>query len=102
MTSEKKYPCKKCGTLRSEDEGGKIFTLCDGCWDDNGNGNAPKLCPFCGGKARLRSVDRFPGLGIREEKFAYYYQCDVCACQGPWAKTEGNAKMLWNMRYYND
>lgn len=27
------YPCADCGLLRSEDEGGKIFTVCDICWD---------------------------------------------------------------------
>ena len=29
----KKYPCADCGILRSEREGGKIFTVCDRCWD---------------------------------------------------------------------
>lgn len=60
--------------------------------------NEVKQCPFCGGKARLHSIDRFPGCKIRCEKFAYYYQCESCACQGPWAKTEGNARKHWNMR----
>lgn len=27
------YPCADCGVLRSEEEGGKIFTVCDECWD---------------------------------------------------------------------
>lgn len=26
------YPCDKCGLLRSKDEGGAIFTVCDACW----------------------------------------------------------------------
>jgi len=26
------YPCADCGTLRSEAEGGKLFTVCDECW----------------------------------------------------------------------
>lgn len=30
---ERKYPCADCGTLRSEAEGGRIFTVCDACWD---------------------------------------------------------------------
>lgn len=29
----KKYPCSDCGKLRSKDEGGTIFTVCDECWD---------------------------------------------------------------------
>lgn len=27
------YPCKDCGTMRSKNEGGAIFTVCDECWD---------------------------------------------------------------------
>jgi hypothetical protein len=27
------YPCMKCGILRSKNEGGTIFTVCDECWD---------------------------------------------------------------------
>ena len=30
----KKYKCAKCGCLRSENQGGKIFTVCDDCWED--------------------------------------------------------------------
>jgi len=40
MTAEEKepdneriYPCDDCGVLRSKNEGGTIFTFCDGCWD---------------------------------------------------------------------
>jgi len=31
--TDRKYPCKKCGKLRSKDEGGTVFTVCDECWD---------------------------------------------------------------------
>jgi hypothetical protein len=31
--SARKYPCIKCGKLRTKDEGGTTFTVCDGCWD---------------------------------------------------------------------
>ena len=27
------YPCEDCGKLRSKDEGGTVFTVCDECWD---------------------------------------------------------------------
>lgn len=27
------YPCDKCGKLRSKNEGGTTFTVCDECWD---------------------------------------------------------------------
>ncbi len=30
---EKMYPCDDCGELRSKDEGGTVFTVCEGCWD---------------------------------------------------------------------
>ena len=29
---ERKYPCADCGVLRSKNEGGTTFTLCDECW----------------------------------------------------------------------
>ena len=27
------YPCANCGKLRTKDEGGTVFTVCDECWD---------------------------------------------------------------------
>ncbi len=27
------YPCRQCGVLRSKNEGGTTFTVCDECWD---------------------------------------------------------------------
>lgn len=30
---EAKYPCSKCGKLRTKAEGGTTFTVCDKCWD---------------------------------------------------------------------
>lgn len=30
---EKKYPCIQCGKLRTKEEGGTTFSLCDACWD---------------------------------------------------------------------
>ncbi len=27
------YPCYECGVLRSKNEGGTTFTVCDECWD---------------------------------------------------------------------
>lgn len=32
-SSESKYPCVKCGLLRTKAEGGTTFTVCDMCWD---------------------------------------------------------------------
>jgi hypothetical protein len=26
------YACKRCGKLRSKNEGGTVFTVCDECW----------------------------------------------------------------------
>lgn len=28
------YPCDKCGKLRSQNEGGTCFSVCDDCWED--------------------------------------------------------------------
>lgn len=33
------FPCRRCGVLRSEAEGGTVFTVCDDCWD------LPKVTP---------------------------------------------------------
>ena len=27
------YPCAECGIMRTKDEGGTTFTVCDDCWD---------------------------------------------------------------------
>jgi len=27
------YPCMNCGVLRSKNQGGTTFTVCDDCWD---------------------------------------------------------------------
>ena len=27
------YPCADCGIMRSKNEGGTVFTVCDTCWD---------------------------------------------------------------------
>jgi len=35
--SERIYPCDQCGKMRSKDEGGTIFTVCDDCWSNNHN-----------------------------------------------------------------
>ena len=31
---EKKYPCAKCGLMRTKAGGGTTFTVCDDCWDE--------------------------------------------------------------------
>lgn len=27
------YPCAECGVMRSKNQGGTAFTVCDVCWD---------------------------------------------------------------------
>jgi hypothetical protein len=34
VAHERIYPCRKCGVLRTKAEGGTVFTVCDGCWDE--------------------------------------------------------------------
>lgn len=56
-------------------------------------GNSPlPACPFCGGMGDLRDTHH------GGEERAYYIVCISCACQGPWAKTPGNAVRFWCMR----
>ncbi len=31
--SDRIYPCRACGVMRTKEEGGAIFTVCDACWD---------------------------------------------------------------------
>ena len=31
---DRRYPCDKCGVLRTKTEGGTTFTVCDACWDE--------------------------------------------------------------------
>ncbi len=32
LTDERIYPCDDCGKLRSKNEGGTTFTVCEECW----------------------------------------------------------------------
>lgn len=47
--SDRVYPCADCGVMRSKDEGGTVFTVCDACWDkhygkkSDGADTAPRL-----------------------------------------------------------
>ncbi len=40
----KLYPCADCGTLRTKEEGGTTFTVCDECWDKHYH-RKPKPAP---------------------------------------------------------
>lgn len=35
------YPCADCRKLRSKNEGGETFTVCDDCWDAHYKQSAP-------------------------------------------------------------
>lgn len=41
------YPCDDCGKMRSKNEGGTTFTVCDECWDKQHGKNKP--CETCEG-----------------------------------------------------
>lgn len=32
-TEERRYPCDRCGKMRTKAEGGTVFTVCDACWE---------------------------------------------------------------------
>jgi len=52
-------------------------------------------CPFCGGDRPYLSKTLRDG---EPDAYAHFVVCHSCACQGGWAKTEGNARRNWNMR----
>lgn len=36
------YPCADCGKMRSKNQGGTVFTVCDDCWDKHWNKKAAR------------------------------------------------------------
>ena len=40
--ADRSYPCIDCGKLRTKDEGGTTFTVCDECWDKKYKRKKPK------------------------------------------------------------
>ncbi len=62
------------------------------------------LCPFCGGHPLIEKVMRsgYENCPDDPDAYAYYVLCHACACQGGWAKSQGNAKRNWNMRTDNN
>jgi len=67
---ERIYSCDDCGKLRSKDEGGTTFTVCDECWDKRFGKQEPaesvpptvvyrilRKCPHCR-KAYLDDFDK--------------------------------------------
>lgn len=58
-------------------------------------------CPFCDGEGLPRKALRDGYAGDWEndpDAYAYFIICRACACQGGWAKSEGSAIKLWNLR----
>jgi hypothetical protein len=49
---EPKYPCEMCGKLRTKDEGGTTFTVCDECWDKTYKNPQTSYKPFPEQKVR--------------------------------------------------
>mgnify|MGYP007031186780 FL=1 len=35
INTDRVYPCNECGTMRTKEEGGTTFTVCDECWEKN-------------------------------------------------------------------
>ena len=63
------YPCNECGKLRTKDEGGTTFTVCDECWEKN-HPKLKKYCEDCGAEV---SDD---GYSIDPNKACYYCKLD--------------------------
>lgn len=60
---------------------------------------AEKRCPFCGGIGELHKQLRGGHVPDEPDAYAYFYSCDSCACLGGWAKSEGAALYMWNLRW---
>jgi hypothetical protein len=77
------YPCAKCGKIRTADQGGRIFTVCDECWPQlNTNSLETVLaCIVCGGD---RTV-----LGPYGESLE---SCPTCSPVSPPASPEGQCR----------
>ena len=43
--TDRRYPCDKCGVLRTKTEGGTTFTVCDACWDERAERDAQENRP---------------------------------------------------------
>lgn len=52
-----------------------------------------KPCPFCG-YARIVVTDCSHGVVGR----VFFARCPGCAAEGPWGKSAGMARHLWNSR----
>ena len=51
------YPCSMCGKLRSKNEGGTIFTVCDDCWE-----------LIYGGKDEVRKMQSNNGIANHDRR----------------------------------
>ena len=60
-----------------------------------------KQCPFCNGdpKRDKELRDGYQTMQDDPDAYAFFVRCVSCGAQGGWAKTEGNADRLWDMRH---
>ena len=80
---EEMYPCQKCGKLRTKDEGGTTFTVCDECWDKGKEAKSEiKLCKHCGGDITIRNPSGYC------DHLYYPDNCRVCKKPSEKAKEE--------------
>jgi hypothetical protein len=56
------YPCSDCGVMRSKNQGGTAFSVCDDCWDKHYE--VKEHCKYCGKEITKDNLEVFKdGLG---------------------------------------
>lgn len=40
--SDLRYPCARCGVMRTKEHGGTVFTVCDACWTQDHGPSFPE------------------------------------------------------------
>jgi hypothetical protein len=81
------YPCAKCGVLRTEAEGGKVFTVCDECWDEPA---APQGKDAGFINARNAAINK---LKAEHQERIKSHECTIVALMGQINKHDGDALM---------
>lgn len=76
---ERRYPCDRCGKLRTEAEGGTTFTVCDKCWDILHRKSAPDGEPrWTGRTATYAEALGFDPATGKKRQPAAQYECRLC------------------------
>jgi hypothetical protein len=93
------YPCEDCGKMRTKDEGGTTFTICDECWEKHYPPKV-KLSAPVSGELRSKIVVLLKQMGLQvqrgESAEIYYYADQLIALLQPKSAEipEGRIKLV--------